>query len=183
MVGPLGWRKGIWSPCNLQLQVPTQFSDTCLFQHFGFQKAASWVYYCCYCLVAKSCQDSLKPHGLYPSWLLCLWDFPGKILEWVAISFSQGSSRLRLRTHVCCIGRQILYYWATRSKLIWDMRVNILSSMYWATCALEIVQYVVIESLSHGRLLLQLHGLYPARLFSSWDFPVKSTGVGSHFLL
>ena len=41
------------------------------------------------------------------------WDFPGIILEWVAISFSRGFFRLRDQTHVSCIGRQILYYWAT----------------------------------------------------------------------
>ena len=27
------------------------------------------------------------------------------------------------------------------------------------------------------------HGLWHARLLCLWDFPVKSTGVGSHFLL
>ena len=27
------------------------------------------------------------------------------------------------------------------------------------------------------------HGLYPARLLCSWDFPRKSTGMGCHFLL
>ena len=35
------------------------------------------------------------------------------ILEWVAISFSRGSSRPRNWTHVSCIGRQILYHWGT----------------------------------------------------------------------
>ena len=36
------------------------------------------------------------------------------ILEWVAITFSRGSSQLRDQTRVSCICRQILYYWATR---------------------------------------------------------------------
>ena len=36
-----------------------------------------------------------------------------RILEWVAISFSRGSSQSRDQTHVSCIGRQILYHWAT----------------------------------------------------------------------
>ena len=27
------------------------------------------------------------------------------------------------------------------------------------------------------------HGLYPTRLFCSWDYPGKNTGVGCHFLL
>ena len=36
-------------------------------------------------------------------------------LEWVAISFSRGSSWPRDRTHVSCIGRWwVLYHWATR---------------------------------------------------------------------
>ena len=35
-----------------------------------------------------------------------------RILEWVAISFSRGSSQLRVWTHFSCIGRQILYHWA-----------------------------------------------------------------------
>ena len=34
----------------------------------------------CFCyLVTKSClTDSLRPHGLFPTRLLCPWDFPGK---------------------------------------------------------------------------------------------------------
>ena len=36
-----------------------------------------------------------------------------RILKWVAISFSRESSWLRDQTHVSCIGRWILYHWAT----------------------------------------------------------------------
>ena len=36
-----------------------------------------------------------------------------RILEWVAISFSRGSSRPRDQTCISCIGRRILYHWAT----------------------------------------------------------------------
>ena len=39
--------------------------------------------------------------------------FQARILEWVAISSSRGSFRPRDRTHVLCIGRQILSHWAT----------------------------------------------------------------------
>ena len=38
------------------------------------------------------------------------------ILEWVAISFSRGSSWPRDQTRVSGIGRQFLYHWASRSK-------------------------------------------------------------------
>ena len=34
--------------------------------------------------------DSLQPHALKPTRLLCPRDSPGKNLEWVAISFSSG---------------------------------------------------------------------------------------------
>ena len=37
-----------------------------------------------------------------------------RLQEWVAISFSRGSSQPRDQTHVTCIGRWILYYWNTR---------------------------------------------------------------------
>ena len=43
-------------------------------------------------------------HGISQAW----------ILEWVAISFSKGSSWLMDRTHISCIGRWILYHWAMR---------------------------------------------------------------------
>ena len=36
-----------------------------------------------------------------------------RTLEWVAISFSRGSSQPTDGTHVSCIGRQILYCWPT----------------------------------------------------------------------
>ena len=36
-----------------------------------------------------------------------------RILEWVTISFSRGSSQSRDQTCIACIGRQILYHWAT----------------------------------------------------------------------
>ena len=38
-----------------------------------------------------------------------------RILEWVAISFSRGSSW----THISCIGRRMLYHWATREAHSW----------------------------------------------------------------
>ena len=45
--------------------------------------------------------------------LLCPWNFQGRILESVAISYSRRSSLPRVWTHVSCIGRQILYHFAT----------------------------------------------------------------------
>ena len=33
-----------------------------------------------------------------------------RVLEWVAISFSRGSSQPRDQTRISCVGRQILYH-------------------------------------------------------------------------
>ena len=68
---------------------------------------------CCCCLVANLCltlnsMDSILPrpsvHGILQT----------RILEWVAISFSRGSSQPRDQTLVFCIGTWILDHWAPR---------------------------------------------------------------------
>ena len=57
-------------------------------------------------------------HGIHQAW----------ILQWVAISFSRGSSLPRDRTCTSCIsgnGRQLLYHWATREAhicLLWGCK-------------------------------------------------------------
>ena len=63
-------------------------------------------------LDAKLCPTLLLPR------LLCLWVFKVRILEWVVISFSKGSSWPRVWTHVSCTGRQILYHWAPKASQI-----------------------------------------------------------------
>ena len=52
------------------------------------------------------------------------------ILEWVAISFSRGSSRPRDQTCISCMGRQILNQWAT-----WEAHPQPLTA-----CALSITR-------------------------------------------
>ena len=42
------------------------------------------------------------------------WVPQARIVEWVTISFSRGSSQPRDRAHVSYIGKQILYHWDTR---------------------------------------------------------------------
>ena len=55
----------------------------------------------CYCLVAKSCPTLCHP--LSPPGSSVHGIFQARILEWVAISFSRGSSRPRDWTHVSCV--------------------------------------------------------------------------------
>ena len=58
--------------------------------------------HCCRCLVARLYLTLPWPHGQLPR-LLCPWDFPGKILGWVVIPFSRGSSQCRNWTWVSCV--------------------------------------------------------------------------------
>ena len=47
-----------------------------------------------------------QPHGLQPARLLSPWDFAGKNMEWVVISFFRGSSWSRHWTQTSCfVGR------------------------------------------------------------------------------
>ena len=72
----------------------------------------------CVCVCAQSCLTLCDPKD-------CRWPdssvrgiFQARILEWVAISYSRGSSQPRDRTHISCVsctGRWVLQDWTT-----WD---------------------------------------------------------------
>ena len=70
--------------------------------------------------------DSLKSHGLQPTRLLCPWNFPGKHTGVVAITSSRGSFQPRNLTCISCIGRWVLYCWATREAPTFIFHNNIM---------------------------------------------------------
>ena len=79
----------------------------------------SYTYVVC-CLVTKLCQSLFAT-----PWTVCSLPVSSvhgisqaRILEWVVISFSRGSSRPRNLMRISCIGRQILYHWTTREAHI-----------------------------------------------------------------
>ena len=58
--------------------------------------------------------NSLQPQGLLPARLFCPWDFPARILQWAAISFSRASSQPRngtLVSYIFYIGRQGFFFY------------------------------------------------------------------------
>ena len=57
-----------------------------------------------------------------------------RILEWVVTSFSRASSWIKDQTCISCIGRWILYHWATREAqvLTWFKRWYLHSAPKWA---------------------------------------------------
>ena len=81
--------------------------------------------------------------------------FQARVLDWVAIFFSRGSSRPRDRTQVSRIVGRCFTVWATREVLLLSYNYTICDPMDFSLTGF----------------------LHP------WDFPGKSTGVGCHFLL
>ena len=72
---------------------------------------AQYYMYCC--LVSKSCPTLCDPMNSRLPGSSVYGISQARILEWVAISFSRGSSRPRDQTWVSCTGRWILDRWAT----------------------------------------------------------------------
>ena len=82
-----------------------------------FTTSAPWVKTPCCCLVAKLCHCVrllCDPIDCRPSSSSIHGISLARIVEWVAISFSRGSSQTRDQTHISCIDRYILYHGATR---------------------------------------------------------------------
>ena len=81
------------------------------------------------CSVTKLCPNSVQPHGLKPARLLCPWISQARLLAWVTISFSRGSSWCRDPNPWLLHCRQILYHWATWEcsftipKILWPLRI------------------------------------------------------------
>ena len=101
----------------------------------------------CYCLVTKSSLTLCGPMDCSPPGSSVHGISQGRILEWVAISYSRASSWARDQTHVYCITGRFYTIWATREAppLVlfktsvltsthgnypsWSLRHNILKAM------------------------------------------------------
>ena len=76
--------------------------------------------------------------------------FQARILEWVDISYSRGSSQPRDPTFLSCLCRQVLYHWSTRET-------------HWDACYLT-------------KVLLQYYlpgNYHPAQILKVIFFPLK----------
>ena len=106
-----------------------------------------------------------------------------RILEWVAISSSRGSSQSRDETHVSFTGRQILYHWAPREAHIWCYRdckngpsppcLPASTPFALILCCFFYLDIVKVKSLSHVWLCdpmdcsppgSSIHGIFKARV-------------------
>ena len=73
-----------------------------------------YIHCCCCCLVSQSCYILWESMDCCPLGSSVHGIFQARILEWVAISFSSGSSQPRDQTHVSCISR----HWQADSLLL-----------------------------------------------------------------
>ena len=109
---------------------PTSFAWNCSGNEICFINTDLLIFVCVCVLIAQSYSTlcdlmdcslaDFSVHGISQA----------RILEWVVISFSRGSSQPRDRTHISCIGRWILYHWATREAQVPCTRLLISSSVY-----------------------------------------------------
>ena len=70
------------------------------------------LFHLCRC-VAKLCLTLCDPMNYSPPVSSVLGISQARILQWVTTCFSRGSSRPSDGTQISCIGRRILYHWAT----------------------------------------------------------------------
>ena len=107
--------------------------------------STSWRCIVCACSVIQSCLTLCNArdcslldtsiHGI----------FQARILEWVAISYSRGSSWPRNWTCISCdfcIGRQILYHWATWEALQCNSQPQIYQGYYMYASSIVCVTVV-----------------------------------------
>ena len=74
------------------------FAATSKFNSWNSLVCTLW---CCCCVVSKLCPTFLWSHGLQPTRLLCLWDFPGKNAEVGCHFLLQGIFLIqRLNSHL-----------------------------------------------------------------------------------
>ena len=115
--------------------------------------------------VTQSCLTLCNPMDCSPPGSTVLGILQARILEWLAISLSRGSSWPRAWTWVSCIAGRFFTIWVTREAL------------------LLLLPLLLLSRFSHVWLLTTPWRLQPTRLLRPWDFPGKSTGGGCHRLL
>ena len=101
------------SYCGLEWQLKCPgFSQ--MFSPLAVFPSALLLFICYYCLVTKSCLTLCDPMDCSPPGSSVHEISQARMLEWVAIPSSRGSSQPRDRIHISCIGGRVLCSWASR---------------------------------------------------------------------
>ena len=86
------------------------------------RREGAFLWRMCACVFSHSVVSLCNPMGCSPPGSCVHGIFQTRILEWVAISSSRGSSQPRDWISVSCIGRQILYHWAPWEAALMERR-------------------------------------------------------------
>ena len=92
----------------------------------------------CTCSIAQLCLTLCDPVDCSLPGSSVPEVFHARILQWVAISFSSGSSPLRDWSHISCIVRQILYHCATWEALYALSKFQLCNTMLLTVTMLNI---------------------------------------------
>ena len=127
-----GWSV-IWSSwifCKGEIYEWVISSSSLVARNMFIQDGLLWNVYVC--LVAHSCPTLCNPmdYSLLDSYACGV--LQAKILEWVAMPSSRGSSQPRDRTQVSCIAGGFSTVWATREALF-EMRASAIKSLVSGT--------------------------------------------------
>ena len=102
---------GSWFHAEFKFRLPALLEPKASSLHLKIQ--TSWLLRCVLGSVAQLCLILYDPTDCSPPGSsvhrICL----ARILEWIAISSTRGSSPPRDQTGASCIGRWILYHWVT----------------------------------------------------------------------
>ena len=101
------------------------------------------------CSVTSVTSNSLQPHGLQPTRLLCPWDSPGKN---TSVGRHALLQELNLRLPHC---RLILYHWATEEAL-WAFATP--QSLLQISLIFSWLQPLVLHDASNSKVLLKFSG-------------------------
>ena len=97
-------------------------SDIRCLVHWFSNVFSKWV------LVAQSCPTLCNPMDCSPPGSSVHGILQTRILEWVAISFSRGSSQPRDRTQMFCVAGRFFTIWATREAPVFS-KIHIIFSL------------------------------------------------------
>ena len=102
-----------YSRCAMMRMLENIYHETKLFftiSGSAFWKPVAWVSREVHAESLQSCPTLCDTMDCSPLGFSGPEILQARILEWVAISFSRGSSRPRDRTRVSCVGRWVLYH-------------------------------------------------------------------------
>ena len=122
--------------------------------------------------------------------LFCTWDFPARILEWVAISFRRGSPQPRNQTWVSCTAGRFFTDWAqsVRGYLGASPQFNNLTHADDSTTMAEsklksLLMKVKVESEKAGwKLNIQKSKITASSPITSWQIDEEKVKTVTEFI-